>query len=106
MKGVTATFYFKDNTTLNVYSDEGNYNNKTLDIIFRKNVKALYENSKLFADKAEFSNSKNFLTITNNVKIIDERGTMFADKLLFDIKDKTLNISAMGNNLIESKVIY
>ena len=37
MKGVYATFYFKDNTVLRISSDLGDYNNKTLDIIFRKN---------------------------------------------------------------------
>ena len=38
----------------------GIYNNKTLDMIFEKNVKANYEESKLFAEKAEYSNSKVF----------------------------------------------
>ena len=89
MKEVIATFYFKDNTVLKVSSDEGDYNNQTLDIVFKKNVYALYENSKLYAEKAEFSNSKNYLTISNNVKVIDSRGTVFADKLLFD-KKKTI----------------
>ena len=37
MKKVFVTFYFKDNTQLKITSDEGDYNNKTLDIIFRKN---------------------------------------------------------------------
>jgi len=36
---VEAIFFFKDGTTLSVFSDEGIYNNKTLDMIFRKNVK-------------------------------------------------------------------
>ena len=40
MKGVKATFYFKDDTVLNITSREGDYNNKTLDIEFRKEIKA------------------------------------------------------------------
>ena len=70
MKGVYATFYFKDNTVLRISSDLGDYNNKTLDIIFRKNVRAMYENSELFAEKAEFSNSGNYLKVSENVKIM------------------------------------
>ena len=57
MKVVNAIFYFKDETILKVASDTGVYNNKTLDMIFEGNVKAEYEQSKLFAEKAEFSNS-------------------------------------------------
>ena len=34
MRDVEAIFYFKDNTVLNVKSDEGVYNNKSLDMIF------------------------------------------------------------------------
>ena len=36
-------FYFKDDTILNIKSDNGIYNNKTLDMIFEKNVKADYK---------------------------------------------------------------
>ena len=39
MKNVEAKFYFKDDTVLNVWSGEGIYNNKTLDMNFKKNVK-------------------------------------------------------------------
>ena len=45
MTGVTATFYFKDGTILKIKSDFGEYNNKTLDINFKSNVKAEYEES-------------------------------------------------------------
>ena len=38
MKFVEVNFYFKDETVLNVFSDEGIYNNKTLDMVFEKNV--------------------------------------------------------------------
>ena len=90
MKAIDATFYFKDDTTLNVISENGVYNNKSLDIKFKGNVKAIYEKSELFAQEAEYSNSNDFLTITKDVKVKDNRGTMFADKLLFDIKKKNV----------------
>ena len=65
-----------------MYESIGLYNNKTLDMGF-KDVKAIYEGSKLFAQKANYSNSKSFLTISEKVKVIDSMGTMVADKLLF-----------------------
>ena len=59
MKFVEANFYFKDNTVLNVLSDKGTYNNKTLDMIFDENVKAKYEGSGLLLTR-HHSNSKVF----------------------------------------------
>jgi|TARA_B110000438_G_C15753392_1_gene624033 hypothetical protein len=104
MKLVHAVFYFKDKTILNIWSKEGIYNNKTLDMIFEKNVRGVYEGSKLFSEKAVYSNSESFLTITENVKVEDIRGTMFADKLLFDIKKKELKIESFNDNKINANV--
>ena len=106
MKKVNASFYFKDDTTLNISSDIGEYNNKTLDMKFTKDVSASYEESKLYSGKAEFLNSQNSLIISDNVKIFDTNGTMFADKLTFNIKSKTLNITSLKNNVIKSKLNY
>ena len=104
MKSVEATFYFKDDTFLGVVSDEGNYNNKTLDMTFIKNVEANYMQSKLYANKAEFSNSLSYLTITENVIVEDIRGTMLADRLLFDIKKQTLQIAAFNDGKINANI--
>ena len=99
MKFVEVTFYFKDETTLNVSSDAGLYNNKTLDMIFRDNVVAIYEGSKLTAQKADYSNSKSFLTVSDNVIVTDNKGVISADKLLFDIKKQNLNIVSINNKI-------
>ena len=104
MKSVEAFFYFKDNTVLNVRSDKGIYNNKTLDMKFNENVKAIYEDSKLFAQKAEYSNFNSFLIISEKVEINDAQGTIFADKLLFDINKQTLNIASFENNKINANI--
>ena len=106
MNNVKATFYFKDGTVLNISSMNGEYNNKTLDMKFLQNVKAIYQDSKIYAEKAEILNSKNYLIISDNVRVIDGKGTMIADKLIFDIKKKTLNVSSINDKLIKSKVIY
>jgi hypothetical protein len=104
MKTVRATFYFKDDTIMYVWSDEGVYNNKTLDMKFKKNVRAEYLSSELFAEKAEFSNSKNYLSIYENVKINDIRGNLIADKLLFDISKQKLDITSFNNGKINANV--
>ena len=104
MKYVEATFFFKDDTVLTVKSDNGKYNNKTLDMSFSNKVEAKYLDSELFAKKAEYSNSRSFLIISENVKVKDTRGTIVADKLLFDIKNQKLNIEAFKNNKINANV--
>ena len=104
MKFVEAVFYFKDNTVLNVWSEKGIYNNKTLNMNFENNVKANYEGSELFAQKAEYSNLKSYLTISEDVKINDIRGAIVADKLLFDIKKQTLNIASFNDGKINANV--
>ena len=104
MRSVEATFYFKDDTILYVWSNEGIYNNKSLDMSFDGNVKAIYEGSELYAQKANYSNSESFLKISNNVKIKDFRGTMVADELLFDIKKQKLNIQSYNNGKINAKI--
>ena len=104
MKSTTAIFYFKDGTVLNVSSENGVYNNKSLDMLFSGKVRASYIESKLFADKAEYSNSEGFLTITKNVIIEDSRGTMIADELIFDIKKQTLKIAAFKDKKINANI--
>ena len=104
MKFVEATFYFKDDTILYVWSNSGQYNNKTLDMIFEGDVKAKYLDSDLFAQKAQYSNSESFLIISNNVKVTDIRGTIFADKLLFDIKKKKLEIASFNKSKINANI--
>ena len=104
MEGVEATFYFKDDTVLQVISKSGIYNNKTLDMKFKENVKAVYENSKLLANEAEYSNSLGFLTISDNVRVDDARGNLIADKLFFDIKKQTLNIDSFNDGKINANI--
>jgi len=104
MKLVHAIFYFKDDTILNVWSDKGVYNNKTLDMKFTKNVKAKYLDSELFAEKADYSNSKNYLSIYENVRINDIQGNLIADKLLFDITKQKLDITSFNDGKINANV--
>jgi hypothetical protein len=104
MSVLEATFFFKDDTILYVWSDKGIYNNKTLDMNFEKNVKAKYLSSELFAEKAEYSNSKNYLSIYDNVKINDIKGNLIADKLVFDITNQKLDITSFNSGKINANV--
>ena len=104
LKLVEAVFYFKDGTILNIYSEEGNYNNLNLNMNFYGNVKGVYGDSKLFAQKAEYSNSESMLLISDKVKVNDPQGTLYADKLLFDIKKQKLNITSFKNNKINANI--
>ena len=104
LKQIDATFYMKNDTTLKVYSNEGIYNNKTLDMTFEKNVKAFYEGSELFSEKAKFLNSESFLTISGNVIINDAKGTLAADQLLFDIEKQNLSIVSFDKNKVNANV--
>lgn len=99
MNFVNAVFYFKDNTTLTINSDKGEYNNKSLNMIFEKNVKAVYEKSELLGEKIVYLNSEGVLEVSENVRVNDSRGTMTADKLFFDLKKKTLDISSYKNTV-------
>ena len=101
---VEGNFYFKNGKILNIFSDKGIYNNKTLDMVFVDNVKAFYEGSELYAQKAEYSNSESYLSITDDVKVKDIKGTINADKLFFDIKKQTLDIASFDNNNINANL--
>ena len=57
MKEVIAKFYLKDESVLTVTSDEGLYNNITLDMDFRNNVKSDYTTHLLFSDLLSYSNT-------------------------------------------------
>ena len=104
MKSVEATFYFKDNSQLKIFSDRGFYNNKTLDIKFKKNIRAEHNESRLFSQSAEFSNSNELIIISDKVEIFDKRGNIKADKLLFDLKNQTLDVTSFDESLINASV--
>jgi len=104
MKDVNAIFYFKDNTTLYIWSDKGVYNNKNFDMKFANNVIAEYMDSKLFAEQANYSNTENYLSIYENVRINDIKGNLIADKLLFDINKQNLAITSFNDGKINANV--
>ena len=104
LNSVIAFFYFSDNSVLEIKSDKGLYNNTTLDMNFYQNVNAVYKDTKLNAQIAEYSNSTNTLIISEDVKVNGDKGIIFADKLIFDIKEKTLDITSEENKNVNANV--
>jgi len=105
MKNVNANFYLKDDTLLKVISDSGLYNNKTLDMIFIDNVKATYLTSTLLSDRLDYSNTDGKLLASGNVRGESvEKGKFFADNVEYDLTNKTLDFSMLGNKQVNIKV--
>ena len=105
MKGVEGKFYLKDDTVLVVISDEGLYNNVTLDMNFRKNVKANYLSHILFSDLLSYSNSNAKLIATGNVRGESiEKGEFVADNVEYDLLGKNLNFSMFGKERVNIKL--
>jgi hypothetical protein len=105
MKNVDANFYLKDDTLLKVISDSGLYNNKTLDMIFIDNVKATYLTSTLLSDRLDYSNTDGKLLASGNVRGESvEKGKFFADNVEYDLTNKTLDFSMLGNKQVNVKV--
>ena len=104
LKSVVASFYFSDNSILEIKSDKGLYNNATLNMNFYENIYAVYKDTKLNAQVAEYSNTNNNLVISKDVKINSDRGIILADKLIFDIKEKTLDVMAVENKSVNANI--
>ena len=105
MKEVVAKFYLKDNTILTVVSSEGLYNNITLDMNFRNNIKVDYLNHVLFSDLLSYSKTNGKLIATGNVRGESiEKGKFIADNIEYDLTDKNLNISMFGSKQVNVKL--
>ena len=105
MKEVEANFYFKDDTILKVTSDEGFYNNLTLDMKFIKNVKSKYLTNTVLSDSLDYSNSNSKLLASGNVRGESvEKGEFIADNVEYDLSKNTLDFSMFGSKQVNVKL--
>ena len=105
MKGVVANFYLKDNTILTVISDEGLYNNLTLDMEFKQNVKSTYKTNTLFSDELIYFSDNGKLIISGNVRGESiEKGKFFADNVEYNLTNKTLDFSMFNDGQVNIKL--
>jgi hypothetical protein len=101
---MSATFYFKDGTTLTVNGDKGNYNNKTLDMQFRDNIKAVYLTNIIFSDKLDYVSKDSLVTISGNVIGESIQGDILADKVVINLINKNINASMFDEKKIKVKL--
>jgi hypothetical protein len=105
MKRVISKFYLKDDTILTVVSNKGTYNNITLDMVFKENVKTDYLTHNLYSDILSYSNSNAKLIATGNVRGESiEKGEFKADNAEYNLANKTLNFSMFGNEQVNIKI--
>jgi len=105
MKDVIANFYLKDDTVLQVFSEEGFYNNVSLDMKFKQNVKAIYLTNTLLSDQITYSNSSGKLVATGNVRGESvEKGEFFADNVEYNLSNKILDFSMFGKKQVNIKL--
>lgn len=105
MKVVIGKFYLKDNSILTIFSDNGIYNNITLDMEFKDNVNADYLTHTLFSDLLSYSNSNAKLIASGNVKGESiEKGEFIADSVEYSLKNKTLDLSMFDNKQVKVKI--
>ena len=105
MKNVIANFYLKDNSLLKIVSNEGLYNNITLDMEFEEDVKATYKDNVIISDQLNYFNKKSKLLASGNVRGESvEKGNFFADSVEYDLTDKILDFSMFNNNRVNVKL--
>jgi hypothetical protein len=105
MEKVIAKFNLKDGTILTVISDEGIYNNISLDMKFINNVKAEYLTHVILADVISYSNSNAKLIAAGNVRGESiEKGKFSADNVEYDLTGKNLNFSMFGDKQVNIKI--
>jgi len=102
MVNMNAIFYFKNGKILNIYGDNGKYNNISNDMEFRENVKVIQDTNKIFSDNLDYFNSKRMINIYGNVEGESLDGTFESDVLELDIEKQTVNF--LMNNREQVKI--
>ena len=105
MKNVLARFTFKDGSVLIVRSETGLFNNKSLDMFFTENVNSEYNKHNLYSNNIDYLNTKSLLKVYGNVNGSGPKGKINAENLNFDLKNKTLDISAIENSQVNVNLV-
>ena len=105
MEDVEANFYLKDGTILKVISNFGLYNNITLDMEFKENVKSTYQANILYSDQLNYFNSAGKLLAYGNVRGESvEKGEFIADNVEYNFKNNNLEFSMFGSKQVNVKI--
>ncbi len=86
LRGIRATFYDPDGTTMAVTGDRGQYGIKTREVALEGNVHGLSSTGReIFADRLDYSPSSGTMTGTGHVRVVEERVIMYADRMVSSI---------------------
>ena len=100
LRMVTAKFFLKEGVLI-ITSNEGIYNNVTLDMSFNDNIIAKFRENLLTADNIDFFNSKNIMNIYGNVKAIGVEGNFETDKADLDLTNNSLILSMLSEKQVK-----
>ena len=101
MVGMSASFYFKDGTILEVSGKKGVYNNKTNDMSFRDEVKVVQAENQISADNLDYFNLKRLINIYGNVVGKSLDGNFSSDILNLNIDDQSVDLLMNNNNQVK-----
>ena len=86
LRGVRATFYAPDGTTMAVTGERGRYGMKTQEVRLQGSVHGLSSSGReVFADQLDYSPDLGTLTGTGHVRVIEESVIMSADRMVSNI---------------------
>ena len=101
MTGMNATFYFNDGKILEVSGKTGTYNNKTNDMQFRKDVKVVQANNRIFADNLDYFNLKRLIKVYGNVRGKSLDGNFTSDVLNLNIDNQSVDVFMVNNEQVK-----
>ena len=95
---VNAEIIRKDNEVIRIYSETANYNKRSNDTVFRKNVSIMYTNQIVKSEIVKLNFSQNLIEIIENVYYMNNNTKIYADKVELDYLSKKMKISMINQN--------
>ena len=95
---VNAEIISEDDKIIKIYSESANYNKKSNDTIFKKNVSIKYSDQLIKSEVVKLNFSKNLIEIIENVYYMNNNTEIYADKVELDLLKKKMKISMINQN--------
>tara|TARA_Y100000768_G_C23908041_1_gene648550 strand:+ start:525 stop:1127 length:603 start_codon:yes stop_codon:yes gene_type:complete len=95
---VNAEIISEDDKIIKIYSESANYNKKSNDTIFKKNVSIKYSDQLIKSEVVKLNFSENLIEIIENVYYMNNNTEIYADKVELDLLTKKMKISMINQN--------
>lgn len=83
LRGVRATFYAEDGSTMTATGDTGTYDTAARTVDLDGNVHGVSSRGReLFADRLHYSQASDELTGTGHIRLIEEQAIIYADRMV------------------------